>query len=540
MSAQQASPAHETRAAPPGAALSLSAPQRRAAIYLRVSDPSQFKEGYSYEGQRELAREYCAARGLEVVVEFGDPGKSAWNPAAERRDYRRLLHLCRTGQVDTVVVWLLSRFGRDHRETWTRRWELEDLGIEIVAVSEDIKSDLQFGVSALIASEESKKKSQMARDMFPKAARQGVHFGAAPFGFRAVRELVPGYRRPQSHLEIEPEEARIVRMMWDWVVNEDLGSRRIADRLNEQGIRTRRGYLWAADMVRFVLANPALNGVSRYGRKSKTMETQYTPGVKPKLLNDEEWAALQKRIGFRSQKKPGRPFSSRYLLTTMLRCGYCRGAMTGRQGHPYERTRDGEKTGELVYYPSYWCANWQKSRALCEHSNGHSCQKLDARVLAELRKYIDPAALKALLAPQERPVRGLISRMERMTRELERIDQLFLRDAERADRGTLDEREFALLNQRRREQRDLLEQELKDIRPKVFEAGVIDLYLQIIPPQVEDALTQIERGQIETPQAKALLQKFVKAIYVKRDGPLEIVFHEPDQNSLRIASNNNV
>jgi hypothetical protein len=272
--------------------------------------------------------------------------------------------------------------------------------------------------------------------------------------------------------------------------------------------------------VRFVLVNPALNGTSRYGNKSKTMETVYTPEVLPKVLSDDEWAALQLRVGVRSQHKgPGRPWSSRYLLTGILKCAWCKTPMTGRQGPPYKNVK-----GQLVYYPGYWCAAWQRSTALCSHSNGHSTRKLEPLVFSELRKYADPKAVRALLAPPVSPLPALAAQMKRLQRQLEKIDQGFLQDRRRLDSGVFDERDFMQSNTERRAERETLERELEALKPVLFEAYVVDKYEQLIPRQVTDVLAQVEDGALPIPRAKTLLAALVKAIYVKKDdeGKIEL------------------
>ena len=48
----------------------------RCAIYARVSTEMQAKEGFSIDGQIETIKEYCSARGYEVIEVYADKGLS--------------------------------------------------------------------------------------------------------------------------------------------------------------------------------------------------------------------------------------------------------------------------------------------------------------------------------------------------------------------------------------------------------------------------------------------------------------------------------
>ena len=146
---------------------------------------------------------------------------------------------------------------------------------------------------------------------------------------------------------------------------------------------------------------------------------------------------------------------------------------------------------------------------------------LHPRVFAELRKYRVPEAVRALLAPPESPLPALAAQVISLQSALAKIDAGFLKDIARADAGTLDEHQFALMSKVRSEERDRLQERLEALKPKVFEAYLVEKYEQLIPRQVIDFLERVE--QLPVLKAKALLQTFVKAIYISgRDGPLEI------------------
>ena len=65
-----------------------------------------------------------------------------------------------------------------------------------------------------------------------------------------------------------PDEAEVVRLMFRLYTEDGLGIRLIAQRLNDQGIRTRRGGAWSLAAVHDLLKNPAYIGTAtRFGMR---------------------------------------------------------------------------------------------------------------------------------------------------------------------------------------------------------------------------------------------------------------------------------
>ena len=68
------------------------------------------------------------------------------------------LNLLMQGGADVVIVQFLDRFGRNHKEILRRIWELQDIGVSVVATDEDIREEIVLMVKAWSAGAESKKK----------------------------------------------------------------------------------------------------------------------------------------------------------------------------------------------------------------------------------------------------------------------------------------------------------------------------------------------------------------------------------------------
>src|SRR5436309_8759671 len=94
------------------------AAQPTAALYLRVSTPSQVKTDYDPEGisipaQRESCLRKAAQLGVQVVEEYIEPGKTATS-IDKRPAFQAMLERIRTQRdVSYVIVYKLSRMNRN-------------------------------------------------------------------------------------------------------------------------------------------------------------------------------------------------------------------------------------------------------------------------------------------------------------------------------------------------------------------------------------------------------------------------------------------
>ena len=190
-----------------------------------------------------------------------------------------------------------------------------------------------------------------------RAVAKGVQAGRPPFGLKPIREIRGG--SVETRWELDPIEAPIAREMFRLAVEENLGYKSIADRLSQQGYLARGGRPFAAHTIDRVLNNEALMGDLVYGKRPKKGNPQQelvrVEGFFPAILSESEWGRLQQRLAIRRESSQGRTHSSDYLLSGILRCGYCRGPMAGKRSAAYKGK----------HYRNYACSRAMKSRALC-------------------------------------------------------------------------------------------------------------------------------------------------------------------------------
>lgn len=86
------------------------------------------------------------------------------------------------------------------------------------------------------------------------SVQQGNYIGSvAPYGYKKI--WVTEDKKKCPTLEIKENEANVVRMIFDWYIKENMGYTRIANRLDDLGIKPPKGKLWSPPAIKDMLVN---------------------------------------------------------------------------------------------------------------------------------------------------------------------------------------------------------------------------------------------------------------------------------------------
>lgn len=180
-----------------------------AAIYARYSSDRQRET--SLADQEAVCRRRAESDGLTVVEIYADAAISG--SRQDRPQYQRLLEDAGSGRWQALLVEDLSRLSRDEIEGNQAVRRLEYRGIRVIGVSDGYDSDrpgrtAQRSVRALLS-------ALYLEDLAARTHRgqegqvaRGFRAGGMPYGYRPVRT------ETGSKLEIDPEQAEIVREIW--------------------------------------------------------------------------------------------------------------------------------------------------------------------------------------------------------------------------------------------------------------------------------------------------------------------------------------
>ena len=121
------------------------------------------------------------------------------------------------------------------------------------------------------------------------SVREGNYVGSvAPYGFERIK--VQDGKKHYFTLKEKKEEADIVRLIFDWYVNEGIGTLNICRRLESMGVKTKAGgKKWYSYVIFSILENVHYIGCVRWNwRKTvKIIEDQEVKELRPKAKVDE-------------------------------------------------------------------------------------------------------------------------------------------------------------------------------------------------------------------------------------------------------------
>ena len=298
-------------------------------------------------------------------------------------------------EIDYILVYKLSRFGRNAADILNSLEFVQSYGINLICIEEGIDSSQTSGkllISVLSAVAEIERENIIEQTMNgrrEKARQGGWNGGFAPYG----------YYLKDNQLLIEETEAEAIRIIFDKFANSDIGLGGVAKYLNLQGIKKiprQNGTLetWSSHFIRLILDNPVYCGKIAYGRRTrekvKGTKNEYKQvhaedyiledGQHEGIISEELWQKVHaKRMatGIKQPSKIGKDRS--HLLTGILKCPLCGSSMYTNK-HAWTN-KDG--TYKEVYY--YICGRNKQER-------GHHCD-----YKASLRKTdIEPLVIEAV------------------------------------------------------------------------------------------------------------------------------------------------
>jgi DNA invertase Pin-like site-specific DNA recombinase len=223
----------------------------QAVGYVRVSTEKQADLGVSLEAQTEKIRAMAVVQGAELVEVIVDAGESA-------KDLRRpgmtgLLELVDARAVDVVIIAKLDRLTRSVKDLADLMERFNRRGVALVSVAESLDTATAAGrlvlnIMTAVSQWEREAIGERTRDVMSHKRANGQRVGTVPFGCQLGPDGV--------HLELNAEEQAVLSRAREL---RELGYtlREVAEQLNAEGYRTRRGSQWRPQYVAAALSAAA-------------------------------------------------------------------------------------------------------------------------------------------------------------------------------------------------------------------------------------------------------------------------------------------
>lgn len=375
---------------------------KRCCIYIRVSSERQV-EGFSLDGQKRYLSEWAAFEGMEVAGIYVEEGKSG-KSIDGRDEFQRMLSDIASGmiQVNFVVVFKLSRFGRNAKDILNSLSYIQSYGVNLICKEDGLDSSTNMGrmmITILGAVAEMERENILAQTYLgreEKARQGGWNGGFAPYGYILNKENGAG----NGFLEIDEKTAPTVKMIFEKFVNENMGYSTIAGYLNKQGVpklpnknsHGREFTDWDTMQVKRILKNPLYAGKIAFGR-TRTQKVAGTENEYRRVLSDsyilserethtpivsqELFDMAQKKIG--EPKVKGNPHigrTNKHLLSGLLRCPMCGSSM-------YAEVRKWiNKDGSEHTVVNYQCGHYAKAKHGQCKKNAIRAEWIESEVIA--------------------------------------------------------------------------------------------------------------------------------------------------------------
>ena len=489
-------------------------------LYARVSSHKQAEKDLSIGAQLRALRGFAHEQGWAVVGEFVD--KAISGRTANRPGLRQMLRRIKRGDVGAVLVWKLDRLARNVEVSAAIDGFLRRKGVKLISLHESFDDSPQGRFIARtfenLAEFYSNNLSQdICRGIRELAQRGFYPHGRPPIGYTTV----PVKDGTATRKKLVPDEvyAPVIRRIFSLYLS-GKGGREIARILNEEGVLTNTGKRWSAQRIYSILRNPVYVGDLVLGMSPHSSENQtplWLKDVHEPLVARGDFEKVQEILRHRAEI-PGAPRwqSSPYLLTGLVRCGKCGGALCGTAA----------KSGQFHYYT---CSRYYKEgKDSCPGVRVRQ-EKLESFVLDKLFTVIlAPGNLEKLV---ELVNEELAADLERIDAEVERIGQEIRQNRARLaklfdalETGKLELEDLAPRIKELRRAIECLEERREELLEARQSREVFQVNKETVLSYVRDLKKVLETGSLS--ERKAFLAGVIKRIVVYDEG-IEIEYRLP-------------
>ena len=320
-------------------------------IYVRVSTEEQAKEGYSIRAQMEKLKSYADIKDWHVFKVYSDEGISG-KDIDGRPAIKEMISDVENGKINNVLVYKIDRLTRSTKNLI----ELVDLfnyhNCAFNSLTESIDTSSATGrmflkIVGIFAEFERENLAERVKMGKERKVREGYSICSWTQSYGYKREL------GQNVQIIIPEEAAIVRRIFNMYLYDDLSLNGIAKKLNAEKIPTKtKKSLWLGCTIKVLLKNPTYLGKVRYSMNDPKKYFE-ADGHHEAIIEESVFYQVQEKLERIKQFSRTKRAGSAVYFCGVLYCSHCGGRMTTKWN--YNRRADGSKKE----HANYKCTNAQ-------------------------------------------------------------------------------------------------------------------------------------------------------------------------------------
>lgn len=367
---------------------------KRVRMLLRVSSNQQLEADGDLSVQRQLVKDYISNQPdwqLDEKEYFEGSNSGYKNAVVDRNILQEALQDAKAKEYDILVVYKDDRIGRRMWEIGAYVMSLKSFGVDIYTVkdgcispeSDDIMGQMMLALRYGNAQKSSSDTGMRVKDTAQKLVQKGKFMGGkAPYGYKLeLSGEVSKHGRALHHLVVVPEQAEVVKYIYELSLHKEFGATKISKILNEHEIYKDRAPrdVWKSGTIVSILTNPVYAGYTAYKRRervdgryhrldSKDWIFAEKPDTEIAIIDENMWNQVQDTRKQRADKYIKslenqnvtviRRNSGMLALIDVLHCGYCGRKMTNGSKYNYWTIKDtGERrTSKIAIYkcPNAW------------------------------------------------------------------------------------------------------------------------------------------------------------------------------------------
>ena len=491
---------------------------KQAAAYIRVSTHDQ--EELSPDAQKRLIMDYATKNDMlisneHIYIEKGISGRKS----KSRPEFLRMIAAAKQdpSPFSCILVWKFSRFARNQEESIVYKSLLKkQRGIDVISISEPIM-DGPFGslIERII---------EWMDEYYSIRLSGEVHRGMTENALRGKYQSRPplGYtiRQPKTPPVIVPEEARVVRMIFEKYAYGGMSLFSIANLLNDVGIKTIRGNHFEVRNVKYILSNPTYIGKVRWNRMNRESRTEnpesewiVRDGQYESIVSDELFEAANTRLAKERRNLGKRPAATyKSWLSGMVHCSNC-----GRTlGWAPRKKKDGTIIG------GFQC--WGYTKGLCKTSCYVTEKYLKENFIHSLETVLNSGDIEFERIEPSEP--STSSELDILNEQLSRLDFKEQRIKEAYMNGIDTLEEYA-------RNRELIQSERKDLLKKISdidipspEVGDDSNQSREMLHRITNVLDVLQSDEFTDEQKNEALRSIIKeARYDKKADKMEVCYY---------------
>ncbi len=363
-------------------------------MLLRVSSNQQLEADGDLSVQRQIVQEYVEQHEdwqLDEKEYFEGSNSGYKNSVNNRNKLQEAYIDAQNKEYDILVAYKDDRIGRRMWEICPYIMDLKEMGVDVYTVkdglispgNDDIMGQMMLALRYGNAQKSSSDTAMRVKDTAQKLVQKGKFMGGcAPYGYKLeLSNEISKHGRVLHKLVIIPEQAEVVKHIYNLSINKEYGSAKIARILNEDEYYKTLAPkdVWKSGTITSILTNPIYAGYVAYKRRERINGRHHrldsenwikadSPNETLQIIDENMWNMTQEKRKCRSDKyiktlehkniRVIRRNDPQLSLIDVAHCGYCGRKLTNGTKYSYWAIKDtGEKRASKT--PVYRCQSAQ-------------------------------------------------------------------------------------------------------------------------------------------------------------------------------------